>query len=212
MAEKKLDAKATTETLTQACESVEAAMAELRALYDQYFLGVDRHPPNAKHHALTRQVQKLRSEFVRSTAMRFQIASLFAKFQTYERLWTRTIQEIEAGTYKRDLFKAKRRQAEREAQKEKPKAIETPAAPPSRPQTEPPDGLSDSKVNDIFRAYVEAKKRCNEDVSKLSVDGLAATLRKQVPDLMKRHGAKSIEFKVVVKDGKAVLRAVPKTK
>jgi hypothetical protein len=29
--------------------------------------------------------------------------------------------------------------------------------------------------------------------------------------LMKQHGAKSVEFKVVIKDGKAILRALPKT-
>ncbi len=62
----------------------------------------------------------------------------------------------------------------------------------------------------IFDAYVMAKKRCNEDVSKLSLDSLSQTLRKQVPALMKQHNAKSVEFKVVIKDGKAILRALPK--
>jgi hypothetical protein len=80
------------------------------------------------------------------------------------------------------------------------------AAPASR------DGdLSEKKVKAIYDAYVMAKKRCNEDVSKISVETLASTLRKQVPELMKQHGAKSVEFKVVIKDGKAILRALPKT-
>ena len=39
---------------------------------------------------------------------------------------------------------------------------------------------------------------------------VAANLRKQVPELLKQHNAKSVEFKVVIKDGKAVLKAVPK--
>ena len=55
-----------------------------------------------------------------------------------------------------------------------------------------------------------AKKRCNEDTSKLTFDSVANTLRQQVPALMKQHNAKSVEFKVVIKDGKAVLRALPK--
>jgi hypothetical protein len=55
-----------------------------------------------------------------------------------------------------------------------------------------------------------AKRRCNEDVSALSLDAVATTLRKQVPELMKQHKARSVEFKVVIKDGKAVLRALPK--
>jgi hypothetical protein len=44
----------------------------------------------------------------------------------------------------------------------------------------------------------------------MSYDSVAASLRKQVPELMKQHGAKSVEFKVIIKDGKAVLKAVPK--
>ena len=77
---------------------------------------------------------------------------------------------------------------------------------------EPPKltSLSDAKVKAIFDAYVAAKQKCNEDVSKLSFAGVAQNLRKQVPLLMKQHNAKSVEFKVVIKDGKAVLRAVPK--
>ena len=39
---------------------------------------------------------------------------------------------------------------------------------------------------------------------------VAANLRKQVPELLKQHNAKSVEFKVVIKDGKATLKAVPK--
>jgi len=40
---------------------------------------------------------------------------------------------------------------------------------------------------------------------------MAAALRKQVPRLMSQTGAKSVEFKVVIRQGKAVLKAVPKT-
>jgi hypothetical protein len=40
---------------------------------------------------------------------------------------------------------------------------------------------------------------------------MASSLRKQVPKLMESTGAKAIEFKVVIKGGHAVLKAVPKT-
>ena len=39
---------------------------------------------------------------------------------------------------------------------------------------------------------------------------LAAALRKQVPKLINNTGAKSVEFKVVIRGGKAVLKALPK--
>ena len=62
----------------------------------------------------------------------------------------------------------------------------------------------------VYDAYVNAKKQCKEDVSKMNYDTVVSTLRKQVPELMKKHNAKDVEFKVVIKDGKAILRAVPK--
>jgi hypothetical protein len=70
--------------------------------------------------------------------------------------------------------------------------------------------MSEAKVKAIYDAYVTAKRRCQEDTSRLSLDAMATTLRKQVPELLKKHNAKEIDFKVVIKDGKAVLRAVPK--
>ncbi|MEL6187720.1 MAG: MXAN_5187 C-terminal domain-containing protein, partial [Myxococcota bacterium] len=45
----------------------------------------------------------------------------------------------------------------------------------------------------------------------LRFDDMASTLRKQVPKLMAKTGASSVEFKVVIKGGKAVLKAMPKT-
>jgi len=70
--------------------------------------------------------------------------------------------------------------------------------------------MSDDKLRAVYDAYVTAKRRCQEDTSKLSYDSVAATLRKQVPELLKQHNAKAVEFKVVIKDGKASLKAVPK--
>jgi hypothetical protein len=71
-------------------------------------------------------------------------------------------------------------------------------------------GLSDDKLKAVYDAYVTAKRRNQEDTSKMSYESVAANLRKQVPELLKQSGAKSVEFKVVIKDGKATLKAVPK--
>lgn len=219
----------------EVCSEIEAQIAALRAKYEQYFLGVERKPPSADHAALKKKVSGLRNTFVRQVSTKFRVEAVTSKLLTYERLWTRTLQEIEAGTYRRDVFKLKLRskdreeqlkaekKAERESEKvakvekaaEKKPEVAAPAgaakpAGPVGPASAPAGQLSDQKLKAIFDAYVMAKRRCNEDVSKLSLDGLSQTLRKQVPELMKAHNAKSVEFKVVIKDGKAILRALPK--
>lgn len=62
----------------------------------------------------------------------------------------------------------------------------------------------------IYDAYVTAKKRCKESTEGITIEAVEQSLRRQVPQLIKDHGAKSVDFKVVIKDGKAVLKAVPK--
>jgi hypothetical protein len=55
-----------------------------------------------------------------------------------------------------------------------------------------------------------ARRRCGE-ATDLRYEDMAAALRKQVPRLMSQTGAASVEFKVVIRAGKAVLKAIPKT-
>jgi hypothetical protein len=70
--------------------------------------------------------------------------------------------------------------------------------------------MRDAEMRALYDAYVAAKRRCNEDVSRLSYDAVARSVSKQIPELMTRYRAKSVEFKVEVKDGRAVLKAIPK--
>ncbi|MCM2332368.1 MAG: hypothetical protein NDI82_00270, partial [Anaeromyxobacteraceae bacterium] len=84
-----------------------------------------------------------------------------------------------------------------------PPAAPAPAAAPAR--------LAEAQMRELYDAYVTAKRRCNEDTSNLTFDAVAKSVSKQIPEIMKQHKAKSVEFKVVIKDGKAKLTAVPKT-
>jgi hypothetical protein len=211
------------------CDRFEAEVAELRAAYEQYFLGLERRPPLTLHAEVKRHLLELKEMWVRQTAAKFRVQAAAQKYATYARLWQRTMQEIEAGTYQRDLARVRRKHPEKTTNAEAPQsppldapATRAPAAPPAPPSVPaaPPRvpavapaaaALSDQALRGVYDAYVQAKKRCNEDTSKLNFEQLAQTLRRQAPELMKKHQAQAIEFKVVIKDGKALLRAVPKT-
>jgi hypothetical protein len=212
------------ETTLDECDALLSELEVLRVAYERYFLGQERMPPAAAHDTFKRRLATLRNGFVRQTAVKFRVQMLQSKYLTYERLWTRTLQEIESGTYRRDVYKAQRRAKKKDSvpTDETPPETRTvssvtipgiPAAsqPPSPPVPAGNDAsLSESKLRAVYDAYVRAKRTCNEDVSKLSYESLASTLRKQAPGLLKQHNAQSLDFKVVIKDGKAVLRAVPK--
>lgn len=95
----------------------------------------------------------------------------------------------------------------------KPAAIAPKVSPPSRPPASAPPpaaGMNETQMRALYNAYLAAKMTCREDVSKLTYDAVARTVSKQIPELMARYKAKSVDFKVEVKDGRAILKAIPK--
>lgn len=82
----------------------------------------------------------------------------------------------------------------------------SPAAPPPAPA----GAMSEPQMRALYNAYLAAKLSCREDVSKLSYEAVSRSVSKQIPELMTRYKARTVEFKVEVKDGKAVLKAIPK--
>jgi hypothetical protein len=86
------------------------------------------------------------------------------------------------------------------------------AAPAPRPAAPAAGGATaDRQMRELYTQYIAAKKQCGEDVSRLTYEAVSSSVNKQVPEILNRYKAKSVEFKVVVKDGKASLKAVPKT-
>ncbi|HOX47138.1 MAG TPA: MXAN_5187 C-terminal domain-containing protein [Myxococcota bacterium] len=217
--------------LSQEAEILDGEMDRLRTIYEQYFQGIERLEPFHLRDNIKRRLNVLHTTNIRNTALRFRVQQLVAKFATYQNYWSRICKQIEEGTYARDLFKARLHSKERE-RKERDKrgegqdsldAQDAPAAdgldqevtePKARPTpaaaARPGGGLSEDQVHAIYSAFVTAKRRCKEDPGALSAETLGASLRRQIPTIMKTYKCKSVEFKVVIKGGKALLKAVPK--
>src|SRR6187549_2118685 len=85
-------------------DAVEALLHAVRGQYEQYFLGMEKRPPAKAHEQLKKRLAALRTIPSRNSALSFRIQSLQATAATYERLWMKTTQEMEAGTYRRDVF------------------------------------------------------------------------------------------------------------
>jgi hypothetical protein len=185
------------EELTELDEGIQ----NLQVLYEKYFLGIDRKPPEQERKRISEKARAMRASTIRNTALKFKVNTLFAKLISFERMWDRTLREIEEGTYKRDVFKAKMRQGDRE-EGDASAARHAPA---------PSAAISDANLRRLYDTYLVARQRTGESTVGLSYDSLALRIRAQVPELMQKHRAKNIEFKVVIKGGKAILKAVPHT-
>ena len=92
-----------------------------------------------------------------------------------------------------------------------PKPSAAPAPRPAPPAAAPPAAAIDPQTRALYDAYVAARKKCNQDVTGITPDAIARTIAKQTPEILKAHKASRVEFKVEVRDGKAVLKAVPKS-
>jgi len=188
------------EKLAEDLDQVEEAMTGLQVLYEKYFLGIDRRPPEAQRRQVSEKMRVLKTTTVKNTALKFRIQTLFAKLISFERMWDRTLREIEEGTYKRDVYKAKLRDARRGKGEQKPAQA---AAASSQ--------LSEQMIRKLYDTYLVARQRTGESIAGITYEGIASRIRAQVPDLMARHKARNIEFKVVIKGGKAILKAIPQT-
>jgi hypothetical protein len=188
------------EKFAEELDELDEAISGLHVLYEKYFLGIDRRPPEQERKRVSTKTRELRTQMIRNTGLKFRINTLFAKLISFERMWDRTLREIEDGTYKRDVFKAKRHMKEREEPGGQKKVVGAPAAPE----------ISEDKLRRLYDTYLVARQRCGESTDGISYDAVASRIRSQVPQLMQKHKAKNIEFKVVIKGGKAVLKAIPR--
>ncbi|MFZ9886947.1 MAG: MXAN_5187 C-terminal domain-containing protein [Myxococcota bacterium] len=190
----------------QAVEKIERDLAELRRLFELYFRGLERFPPTDMYESLKKRTAGLLMEAARwRTVDKFRANTAYQKFQTYDRMWARELKAVEEGTSRRDKFLKNRKQGANavDAPLAKPSASAPAAAPP------PAAAADDEKLRRLYNVYMQAKKRTGE-ASNLSLDGLRRQLEKQIPLIKQKHKCNEVDFKVVLKDGKAMLKAVPK--
>ena len=88
---------------------LELRVDRLRALYDQYFMGIEKLEPMVPRKDVERRFQTLRKEQIRNTAVRFKFQTILQRYNTYQTYWMRICRQIEEGTYRRDVMRAHRR-------------------------------------------------------------------------------------------------------
>lgn len=92
-----------------ALEELEQRVERLRALFEQYFMGIEKIEPSVLRKDVERRFWILRRTQIRNTAMRFKLNTISQRYNTYQQYWQRSMREIEAGTYRRHLVRAEKR-------------------------------------------------------------------------------------------------------
>jgi hypothetical protein len=99
----------------------EVQLSRIKHLYEQWFQGIERIEPQIPRKQFDRALHELRKEIPRNTALRFRFQTLIQRYTTLQTYWRRVGRQIEEGTYRRDLLRARRRReaarVEREEQR-----------------------------------------------------------------------------------------------
>ena len=230
---------------------LEKRLDELRRRFDMYFQGApeQRMPPTSNQAQFGGELRRLREEEIRNwnTQDKFRFNQIFARFVSLDRMWARTLKQIEDGTHKRDKFKVAQMKKAAQQQPQRPAPVpgldpldamdvdvgsfdddmvssvpsqrpvgsgEAPRPAPrpaaaARPSVAGGGGMSDQRLQQLYDVYMKAKQRTGEQ-SSLTVDALRKQIEKQIPAIKAKHKCETVDFKVVLKDGKAMLKAVPK--
>jgi hypothetical protein len=92
---------------------MEKKMDRLRSMYESYFMGMERTPPNTPRREMNRMMLEMQQVMISNSSLRFRFQSLSQKWVLQITYWNRTMREIEAGTFRRDVARAQRHLAER---------------------------------------------------------------------------------------------------
>ena len=202
-----------------------AEVEQLKVRFMLYFQGIERQNPAGDRDLLKKALVNTRRDASRwNTGDRFRMNSIYNKFMSYDRMWSRTLTEMENGTFRNDKKRVERkRKAEEEAIRkaagvpemtaEEMAAVKRSVQAAARGQAANggggAPGMSDERMRRLYNVYMQAKKRTGER-SNISFESLKKQLNKQIPAIKKKHNCQNVDFKVVLKNGKAMLKAVPK--
>jgi hypothetical protein len=210
-------------------------MERLRALYESFFMGIERTPPNVPRRELNRLMVEMQQVPIANATLRFRFQSLMQRWVLYTTYWNRTLQEIEGGTYRRDLARARRHINERGGQitEEEALALGIPsnrvkafvgrqskvaqrqspgaAAPaetapaPAESAPAPRPRLEEAQLQAFFKKYSEAHFQALGTPPRLT----PAEMRAKLEKLLAGQRLDRVELDVSVVEGKVRVRARP---
>jgi hypothetical protein len=110
---KKLTKSDGAEALDARIGEIERKLDRLRGLYESFFIGVERAPPNVPRREMNRLILELQQEPISNSSLRFRFQTIQQRWVLFTAYWNRTLREIEMGTFRRDLARAQRHLADK---------------------------------------------------------------------------------------------------
>lgn len=150
----------------------EVQLSRIKHLYEQWFQGIERIEPQIPRKQFIRTLNVLRKDQPRNTALRFRYQSLIQRYTTLQTYWRRIGRQIEEGTYRRDLLRARRRREAARAEREQQQ----------RRRSSSPIELDPNADINVDQLIADASDRMDELVRTSEPSSQVATLDLDRPD------------------------------
>lgn len=211
-------------TIDEELSQMERDIRQLKIEYDMFFGGGRKRPPTEIEWRIDLMVKRYAE---RGGEMKFQqrfrfnnLAQTYAK---YKDVFRKRMAAREEGKVERHFGAAAKAI---EAERAKAQAASVPPAPaPTQTQAIPAAIASPQayrmvtsependreKVDQLFEAFVQAKKRAGEETEKLTRAGFNEFVRKKTKDLQTKKNCRDVEYVVETVDGQVKLKALVKS-
>jgi len=205
--------------------ALDKKLNRIRVLYDQYFMGVERLPPEMMRNELDKTFMRSKIPRSRSTALKFRFRSVRQKYTSLKSYWDRIVRLIEEGRIRRGITgraessgmtegirsessgagagaapgAADRQTSLREEGMERRKALKQ-----KKFERQKRSVFDPAEVDDIYAALVRQKRLAGDDPGRMTRKAIETNILK----ILARAGDQDIRLKVVNREGKVTLVAV----
>ena len=200
-------------TIDEDLSQLERDIRQLKIEYDMYFGGGRKRPPTEIEWRIDLVVKRYGERGGdMKFGQRFRFSNLAQTYAKYKDIFRKRLAQREEGKVQRHFgAAAKAIEAERaKAQAATDAAASAQAAKVFRVVCTAPEKEAD-KVEQLYEAFVRAKKEAGEEMHKMTRAGFNEFVRKKTQDLQKQKNCKEVEYVVETVDGQVKLKALVKS-
>jgi hypothetical protein len=198
-------------TIDEELAQLERDIRQLKIEYDQYFGGGRKRPPTEiewRIESLVKRYSERGGDL--KYGQRFRFNNLSQTYAKYKDIFRKKLQNKEEGKVQRHFgAAAKAIEAERALHQAEQAPAQPAGAQAFRMVCSEPD-REEEKVEQLYRAFVQAKEQAGEDTAKVTKSSFNEFVRKKTKDLQKQKNCKDVEYVVEVVDGQVKLKALVK--
>ncbi|HTB91515.1 MAG TPA: MXAN_5187 C-terminal domain-containing protein [Candidatus Sulfotelmatobacter sp.] len=200
-------------TIDEDLSALERDIRQLKIEYDMYFGGGRKRPPTEIEWRIDMIVKRYGERGGdMKFGQRFRFSNLSQTYAKYKDVFRKRLAQREEGKVQRHFgAAAKAIEAERaKAQAAGSAAASSEAAKPFRVVCTEPEKETD-KVEQLYEAFVRAKREAGEDMGKMTHAGFNEFVRKKTKDLQKQKNCHEVEYVIETVDGQVKLKALVKS-